>query len=443
MCDDACAEGTVDRAEAKKAVLSSSLGSALEWVDFTAYGAASAIIFPKLFFPNLSPTIGLLASFATFGVGFFARPVGGILFGLLGDRLGRKKILLTTFFLMGISSLLIGIMPPYSAIGIWAPLLIVILRFVQGFALGGEATGAQLFTLEHAPPESRGLFGSFVNLAAPASMVIANGMLFYIAAILTEEQFETFGWRLPFIFSIGLIIVGAFLRYNVKETPAFEKLAENRAHDSSTSSAPGDTADARRKYLLTILRLILFWGTPAACFWIVNVYSITFLEARTGLTRDAVFGCLIFANAFAVITTVLGGGASDRFGRKPPLLVTSLIMVPLSAFYFQLIGSGNVIIITLAMALFAGCIQAQSGILPAFFAEQFPTSRRYSGSALAYTGANLIFAGPTPFIAAWITQQSGGSTTSLTIMMVSLVVISLVALLMSPETKGVDLNAPQ
>lgn len=429
-------------AESRKAIAGSSLGSALEWVDFTAYGAVSATIFPKLFFPTLDPTSALLASFATFGVGFFARPAGGIVFGLLGDRIGRKKVLLATFMIMGLSSLLIGLMPPYSVIGHWAPVLIVLLRFMQGFALGGEATGAQLFTMEHSPPERRGLFGSFINVAAPVSQVLANGMLFAIAAYTTEQQFESFGWRIPFLLSILLIVVGAYLRHNVGETPAFEAMQEKKkAAEAAHLPVPEVAKHSLKDHFATIVRLILFWATPASCFWVVNIYSINFLEARTELTRDTIFGCIMVANVVSIFTTILGGAASDRFGRKPPLIATSLIMLAASVFYFDAIATGDIVVIILAMATFGGCIQAQSGILPAYFAEQFPTSVRYTGSALSYTGANLIFAGPTPFVAAWIAEKSGGSTFGLTAFCVTLVLVSLSALLMSPETRGTDLEA--
>lgn len=442
----ACAPRGDDRevvsSEAKKAIVGSSLGSALEWVDFTAYGAVSATVFPKLFFPTLDPSTGILASFATFGVGFFARPVGGIAFGLLGDRIGRKKVLLATFILMGVSSLLIGLMPPYGVIGFWAPLLIVMLRFIQGFALGGEATGAQLFTMEHSPPERRGLFGSFINVAAPVSQVLANGILFVIAAMMSEQQFEHFGWRIPFLLSIALIIVGAYLRANVGETPAYKAMVEKRqAALASATAIPGARSNSLKDHVRTIIRLILFWATPASCFWIVNIYSISFLEARTELTRETIFACIMAANLVSVVTTIIGGASSDRFGRKPPLIVTSLIMLAISVFYFDLISTGDITVIIVAMAVFGGCIQAQSGILPAYFAEQFPTSVRYTGSALSYTGANLIFAGPTPFVAAWIAEKSNGSTAGLTSFCVTLVLVSFAALQMSPETRGVDLAA--
>jgi MFS family permease len=421
----------------RKAAVSSALGSVLEWLDFTAYGVVSATVFPKLFFPTLDPNTALLASFATFGVGFFARPAGGILFGLLGDRIGRKQVLMITFLLMGFSSLLIGLMPPYAVIGIWAPILIVALRFMQGFALGGEATGAQLFTMEHAPADKRGLFGSFINLAAPASQVLANGLLFAIAAVMSDQQFESFGWRIPFLLSIFLIVLGAYLRSRVAETPAFQAMKDRKAQSGHV-----EPKGPSSKNWSTIVRLILFWAAPCTCYYVVTVFSISYLGSKNDLPKQTIFLCLMAANAVAVGLTLAGGYASDRFGRKPALIAAALVVLTVMPFYFSILNTGNALLVFAAMSLVVGAIQAQSGILPAFFAEQFPTSSRYSGSALAYTGANLIFAGPTPFIATWVMQESGGDTHLLTGICIALVLVSFTALLASPETRYVDINAP-
>lgn len=425
---------------ARKAAFSSAMGSALEWLDFTAYGAISATVLPGLFFPTMDENSALLASFATFGVGFFARPAGGIVMGVLGDRLGRKNILLFTFILMGLASFLIGVMPVYATIGVWAPILIVLLRFIQGFALGGESTGAQLFTMEHAPSDRRGLFGAFTNMAAPASQVLANGLLFLITSVLTAEQFTSFGWRIPFVMSVLLVILGVYIRFKVDETPVFQKLREKeeRAHP-----APGKTP-VKRHVLKThgraVLRLLLFWAAPASCYYVVTVFSVSYLTKTIGVANQTAFMCLMAANVVAIATTCIGGAASDRFGRKPPLIVTSLTMLAIAIVYFPMLHTGNALLIFLAMAVFAGSIQAQSGILPSFFAEHFPTPVRYSGSALAYTGANLLFAGPTPFVAAWLMQKFSGEVWIITTMCVIVILVSFTALLMSPETRDYDLN---
>jgi MFS family permease len=425
---------------ALRAALSSALGTALEWIDFAAYGAIAATVLPKLFFPALDPSTGLLASFATFGVGFFARPAGGIIVSMLGDRFGRKRVLLFTLILMGAASFLIGALPTYSSIGIWAPILLVLLRFAQGFALGGEATGAQLLTLEHAPDNRRGLFGAFINMAAPLSQVLSNGLLFLIAAVMTPEQFMLYGWRVPFLLSVLLVFVGLYIRSRVEESPAFEQLKRDQAPVVAREGHVVPKTSLMRDHGSMILRLMLFWAAPASIFWIVAVFSLGWMTKTVGVPAQTVFLCLMGANFVAVGTTFIGGIASDRFGRKPTLIVLTTLMLIWSALYFSIIGTGNPVLIVLAMAAFAGTIQAQSGILPAFFAEPFPTSVRYAGSAFAYTGANLLFAGPAPFFAAWLLERSGGQVWVLTVMCLVLSAISFLSLLTIPESSHLSLK---
>ncbi len=411
---------------ARRAAISSTLGSALEWIDFTAYGAVAATVLPTQFFPTMDPSTAILASFATFGVGFFARPAGGVLLGILGDRLGRKKVLLYTLILMGVASFLIGLLPTYASIGLWAPGLLVLLRFLQGFALGGA--------------DRRGFFGSLINVGAPAAQVLANGMLFLIAATMTSDQFMSFGWRIPFLMSILLVLLGVYIRLKVEETPAFQHMQEHLK-----AAKPGDRrrvsmASVLRTHGRTVLRLLMYWAAPSACFYVVTVFSLGYLTKTVGISNQTAFLCLTGANLVAISTTLIAGAASDRFGRKPPAIVASLVMLAIAAAYFPLLGTGNGIVVFLAMSIFAGAIQAQSGILPAFFAEPFPTSVRYTGSALAYTGANLAFSGPSPFLAAWLMQTSGGQVWTVTAMCVIIIVVSFIALLASPETRHVDLD---
>jgi MFS family permease len=425
---------------ARRAAISSTLGSALEWIDFTAYGAVAATVLPTQFFPTMDPSTAILASFATFGVGFFARPAGGVVLGILGDRLGRKKVLLYTLTLMGVASFLIGLLPTYASIGLWAPGLLVLLRFLQGFALGGESTGAQLLTMEHAPADRRGFFGSLINVGAPAAQVLANGVLFLIAATMTSEQFMSFGWRIPFLMSILLVLLGVYMRLKVEETPAFQHMQEHLKTAKPGDHRRASMASVLRTHGGTVLRLLMYWAAPSACFYVVTVFSLGYLTKTVGISNQTAFLCLTGANLVAISTTLIAGAASDRFGRKPPAIVASLVMLAIAAAYFPLLGTGNGIVVFLAMSTFAGAIQAQSGILPAFFAEPFPTSVRYTGSALAYTGANLAFSGPSPFLAAWLMQTSGGQVWTVTAMCVTLIVVSFIALLASPETRYVDLD---
>ncbi len=425
---------------ALRAALSSAVGTSLEWIDFSAYGAIAATVLPALFFPSMDPTNAVLASLATFGVGFVARPAGGVIVSLLGDRFGRKRVLLFTLILMGVASFLIGILPTYGSVGIWAPILLVLLRFSQGFALGGEATGAQLLTLEHAPDNRRGLFGALINMAAPLSQVLSNGLLFVIAAAMTPQQFMVYGWRIPFLISVLLVLVGIYIRSRVEESPAFEQLKQHQAPIVAKEGHVVPRSSVLKEHGSMIVRLMLFWAAPSACFWIVAVYSLGWMTKVVGVPGQTAFLCLTGANLVAVATTLIGGIASDRFGRKPTLILLSVIMLVISLLYFKLVGSGNPMLIFLAMAVFAGTIQAQSGVLPAFFAEPFPTSVRYSGSAFAYTGANLLFSGPAPFVAAWLMGQFGGQIWVLTVMCLVLSVISFAALLTIPESRHLSLN---
>lgn len=425
---------------ALRAALSSALGTALEWIDFAAYGAIAATVLPALFFPSMDGNSALLASFATFGVGFFARPAGGVIVSLLGDRFGRKRVLLFTLVLMGAASFLIGALPTYASIGIWAPILLVVLRFAQGFALGGEATGAQLLTLEHAPNDRRGLFGALINMAAPLSQVLSNGMLFLISAAMSPEQFMSYGWRIPFLMSVLLVFVGLYVRSKVEESPAFEQLKQHQAPVVAREGHVVPKTSVLRDHGSMILRLMLFWAAPASCFWIVAVFSLGWMTKTVGVPAQTAFLCLMGANLVAVAATFVGGATSDRFGRKPVLLVLVALMILISLSYFRLVGTGNPVLIFMGMAAFAGAIQAQSGILPAFFAEPFPTSVRYAGSAFAYTGANLLFAGPAPFVAAWLMQQSGGQVWVLTAMCLVLSAVSFASLLTIPESRHLSLN---
>jgi MFS family permease len=421
-------------AMARRATIASTVGSALEWIDFTAYGALSATVFPKLFFPSLTPGTALLAAFATFGVGFFARPLGGLFFGMLGDKLGRKKVLLYTLVLMGLASFLIGCLPAYSVIGVAAPALLVTLRFLQGFALGGEATGAQLMTMEHAPPNRRGLYGSFINLGSSVSAAVANGLIFGLIALLGSEAFESWGWRLPFLMSVVLVFLGLYIRLRVSETPAFAQAKR----DETVKRIP--VLEAFREYPRPILRLLLIWCAPASCFYVINVFTLSYVTNTLGMANGTAYLCLMGANLVALLTVVGGGALSDKIGRKPTMLISAIMMMIAALCYFPLLDTRSWPLIFLAMASFVGSLQIQSGVQPAFFAEPFPTRVRYSGSAAAYTGANLVAGGPTPFVAAWLLQQSGGATWVITTMCVAVIAIAIIGILASPETRHNDLS---
>ncbi|MFB7225778.1 MFS transporter [Streptomyces sp. NPDC056227] len=417
--------------QAKKAVASGTFGSALEWFDFAVYGAMSATVFPTLFFNEMDPAMGLLASFATFGVGFFARPLGGIVFGHLGDRIGRRKVLLTTFLTMGIASLVIGLLPPHSTIGFAAPLLLMVMRFIQGFALGGEATGAQLMTMEHAPKDRRAFYGALMAMGSPVSQVLANLMLAVLSGVLSEEAFISWGWRVPFLLSLLLVVVGIYIRVKVEETPVFQQGVKERAQETPNPAA------VIRSHGWTIARLMLAYSPIILTFYIVTVFGLSYLTGL-GFTRSQTFTIVTVANFLSAVAIWWGGRLADVYGRRKILLTGSAGTLLAALVFFPLADLGS-FPIALAIVAFA-LVSAQFGNAGqgALFAEAFPTHMRYTGSALALTGANLVFAAPAPFLASWLTSLSNGSTISITIFWVVTTVAALINMYLMSDYKTLE-----
>jgi MFS family permease len=300
---------------ATRAVSAATIGTALEWFDFTLYGAVSATVLPKLFFPTMDATTALLASLATFGVGLGARPLGAIICGQLGDKLGRRNLLLGTVTVMGLASVLIGLLPTYASIGVWAPILLVTLRIIQGFALGGESTGAQLMALEHAHPDRRGKYSGLLGTCSPLSQIMANAVLFLLSSTLTAADFESYGWRIPFILSFILVAVGLYIRLKVSETPAFVALEQTKVAEVGSP-----LRDAIRLHWREVLRWMFFFCGPAAIFYLIVVYSLSYVTGPLGMPKQTGFALLMGANVCAIVGAMAGGLLSDRIGRKYALM---------------------------------------------------------------------------------------------------------------------------
>jgi MFS family permease len=418
-----------------RAVTAATIGTALEWFDFTLYGTVAATILPKLFFPSMEPTSALLASLATFGVGLAARPLGAVTCGYLGDKLGRRNLMLGTVSVMGLASVLMGLLPTYAQIGVWAPILLVLLRIVQGFALGGESTGAQLMALEHAPADRRGKYSGLLGLCSPLSQILANAVLLLLSSAMTADAFESYGWRIPFLLSFVLVVVGIYIRLKVNETPAFVALRQSKVAETGSP-----LRDAVRLHYKTLLRLMFFFCGPAALFYLIVVFSLSYITKNLEVPKQTAFLLLMGANVCAIVGALAGGLLSDRIGRRNALALGSIATLLILFVYFPILGTKSFWPMLAIMGLFLGFTQFQSGIQPVAFAEAFPTNVRYSGSALAYTGANLLTGGPMPLVAVYLLSVFHGSPWGVVGVCVALNIVSLAMILIGDETRGIDMN---
>jgi MFS family permease len=412
----------------RRAVVSGSIGSALEWFDFAVYGALSATVFPVLFFPGLDPVAALLASFATFGVGFVARPLGGVFFGYLGDKIGRRPILVITLVGMGVASTLVGLLPGYASIGLAAPLLLVALRFLQGFALGGEVTGSQLLAIEHAPPGRRGVYGAVMAMmGSPASQVVAGLFLTGLSVALTGDQFRQWGWRIPFLASLALLAIGYLIRRQVAETPVFVAANADPVQERPRALA------VLRTHPGTVVALLCAYAPVGAIYYITVIFGISYMTRTLGFTTSTTFAIVLIAHVVSIFAGVGGGALSERIGRRRAYCIglgaLLVFVVPL----FAVIQTRNVVLCGLAITLVICAVHFLAALQPSYFGEAFPTAVRFTGSALSYTGANVIFSAPAPFVAGWLVQTFNGSTIAITVYGIVTILISAVALRFLPD----------
>lgn len=417
-------------AQARTALKSGALGSALEWFDFAIYGALSATVFPQLFFNDMTAANAALASFATFGVGFVARPLGGLIFGYLGDKVGRRTILMVTFVSMGLASLVIGLLPTAADIGFLAPLTLVLMRFIQGFALGGEVTGAQLMTMEHAPKDRRAFYAAMMSMGSPISQVLANLSLAVLSFALTPEAFLAWGWRIPFILSIGLIIVGIFIRYRVEETPIYREETEavrGVIHPLAVLKSHG----------LTILRLILAYAPFVITFYFVIIFGISYMTKTLHYGTSETFTIIMLANFVSIFAIWAGGKTADRIGRRPVFFIGGAICLVAALLFFPVVGLGSFPLTALITTVAISAVQFSNAAQGAMFAEAFPTHLRYTGSALALTGSNLIFSAPGPFVATWLLTLGHGPL-PIAAAWAGLIFVGLIIIFLGKEGKSLE-----
>jgi metabolite-proton symporter len=386
-----------------RAVAASASGTTIEWYDFFLYGVAAALVFPQKFFPESDPFVGTLAAFATYFVGFVARPFGAALFGHFGDRIGRKAALISTLVLMGVATMGIGLVPDYEQIGIWGAVLLTVFRIMQGIGVGGEWGGAVLIAGEWTDPKRRGFTTSFAQFGAPAGMVLANGALAVMALTTSEDAFLEWGWRIPFLASIVLVFLGLYIRLGVLETPVFAKLREQRR----VESLPVATV-LRHHWKEVVLTALLRTGQQTP-FYIFTTYVLTYATQQLGFERAFVLNLVMLQAIVSMLVIPFFGHVSDIIGRPKITAIGCVVMMIFPFIYFGMLDSGIVWLIGLAIVLGLPLHDLQYGPQAAYIAEQFPGRLRYSGASLGYQLASITAGGPAPIVALTLFQLYGTS----------------------------------
>jgi MHS family shikimate/dehydroshikimate transporter-like MFS transporter len=416
----------------RSVVFAGTIGTIIEWYDFLIYGTAAALVFNTLFFPKFDPVTGTIAALGTYAAGFFARPIGAWLFGHYGDRIGRKTMLIVTMIITALGTFAIGLMPTYNQIGVWAPILLITLRILQGIGLGGEWGGASLIVLEHAPANRRGLYGSLVQVGFPLG-VAASTAAFSLSALLPQADLMSWGWRLPFLFSIVLLGVGLYVRTRVPETPLFSEMKQR-----------GDIA--KTPFLDVVLRqpktFLLAIGlkiSEVSWVYIVTVFAVVYATTQLGLPKSTLLNAIIIGSLIEVFTIPLFGYLSDRVGRRPLYFAGTIFTILFAFPLFWLIDTKNVWVIgaTIAVALSFGH-GTMFGLLSTYLPELFGTKVRYTGASLGFQVAAAIGGGLAPILATSLTNSMGG-TAGVSILLILLALITLTATLFARETKDVAL----
>jgi MFS transporter, MHS family, shikimate and dehydroshikimate transport protein len=427
-------EGSVPQASSIRRVgLAGFVGTTMEWYDYFLYGAATALIFNQLYFPTVDPLIGTLAAFSAFAVGFVARPLGGIVFGHFGDKFGRKQNLIITLAIMGLATAAIGLLPTFETIGIWAPVLLVVLRILQGFAVGGEWGGAVLMTVEHAPDHKRGFYSSWVQMGVPAGIVLANGVFLLFETSLSEEAFLVWGWRVPFLLSIILVVVGLYVRLRIEESPAFTQIHE---HHAETQRPVMDVIRNQPRNVLISLGARL---GDNVIFTIFEVFTLTYITQQVGLSESVALAGVLIGAGIELFTIPLFGALTDRIGRRP-VFMGGLVFCVIYIFpFFWLLNTAQplLVVLSLVVALAIGH-SAMYAPEASFFAELFDTRTRYSGASIGYQVAPIVGGGIAPAICTALLAWSG-SYWPIALYMIAMGLIGVVSVYFAPETYKRDL----
>lgn len=412
-----------------KITFASAFGTLFEWYDFLIYGTAAALVFNKLFFPTVDPIVGMLAAMLTFSVGFIARPVGGILFGHFGDRYGRKNTLMITMLVMGLATFAIGLLPTYATIGIWAPILLVTLRLIQGLAFGGEWGGASLMILEHAPENRRAFYSSFIQMGYPLGMLAATGM-YAILSTMNSDAFMNWGWRVPFLISIILIAIGAWIRSRLTETPVFETMQKEK----NIAQLPFvETLVKEPKALLIGIGLKI---TEVTWAYLLTVFAVVYAVNNLGVPRSVIMQSVLIASAINVIAIPVFGLLSDIVGRRKIYIVGSLLTLIIAYPVFALLQSGYYTAAMIIGLTVGGALMMAP--LAAFLPEQFKSQVRFTGASFGCQIAAALGGGIAPVLATWLASQYG--LPGVAVLMMVLGIITLLSAIASKETFNSELK---
>jgi metabolite-proton symporter len=424
----------IDDATRRRALLGSAVGSAVEWYDYFLYGTMASIVFAPLFFPSADPVASQMLSLASFALAFLIRPVGGVVFAHIGDRIGRKKTLVMTLTIMGLATVGIGLMPTYDAIGYWAPILLTFLRLLQGLALGGEWGGGLLMAVEYSPSNKRGLYGAIPQTGALFGLALGNLTASGANAIFTNEEFLAYGWRIPFLLSVLLVGLGLWIRNAVDETPSFQKV---RAENTTARVPLLETLKHHwRAVLVTIGAKLLETST----FFIFATFSLTY-AISVGFTRGTALNAILLAAIVAIPVMLAVGALSDRIGRKKMYTLGGIAMIVYIIPYFWLLNQKSAGLLFLAVTIGFGVIWSMYGaVLGTLFAESYSPEVRYTGVSLGYQIGAALVGGPAPLIATWLLQQYGGSYIPIGVFIIGCALVSLLAVAFARDKHGQSLD---
>jgi len=420
-----------------KVIVASLVGTAIEFFDFYIYATAAVIVFPHIFFPQGDPTVATLQSLATFAIAFVARPIGSALFGHFGDKVGRKATLVASLMTMGVSTVIIGLLPSYQTIGVAAPLLLALARFGQGLGLGGEWGGAALLATENAPAKKRALYGSFPQLGAPIGFFFANGTFLLLSWLLTDQQFMQWGWRVPFILSAVLVIIGLYVRVSLHESPVFTQAQQAQQH----VSLPISTL-FKKHFSAMVLGTFIMLATYTL-FYIMTVYSMSYGTAPVpqglGFSRNSFLWMLMVAVIGFGIAIPIAGILADRFGRRPTMIAITLLIIVFALVFPSILASGSQWLVMLFLTLGLTIMGLTFGPMGALLPELFPTEVRYTGASFSYNLASILGASVAPYIATWLNAKWGLFAVGL--YLASMAVLTLIALILSKETRHTMLSS--